>query len=92
MVKKIPFKMGIVIGQVKGDRDFSVGLKHGEDETNIEYPPHAVKQANDYIHENYDRELSLYFGPTRFVAIAQELAKTDEETEKQPRRKSRTRQ
>ena len=51
MTRKPPFKMGIAVGQMKGQREFS---------TEIEHPPFAVNQANRYIHENYDPGVSLF--------------------------------
>jgi hypothetical protein len=51
MVRKPDFKMGISIGPLKGQREFA---------TDIEHPPFAVLQANDYIHENYDPGMSIF--------------------------------
>jgi len=47
-----PFKIGINIGRMKGQREFS---------TDIEHPPFAVNQANQYIRDNFEDRFELVF-------------------------------
>ena len=49
-MEKPPFKLGITLGLLKGQKEFS---------TEIEHPPYALNQANDFIRENYDPNMKL---------------------------------
>ena len=49
---KDPFKIGISIGMLKGQKMF---------QTDIEHPSHSFHEANNFIHEKFDPGFSLYF-------------------------------
>lgn len=45
--------IGITVGAKKGERGFQAGPRHGEFETDIQYPIFSIKQLNEYLRENY---------------------------------------
>jgi hypothetical protein len=52
MTERNPFKIGISIGLVRGQRMF---------QTDIEAPSHSFHAANQFIHDKFDDRFSLYF-------------------------------
>lgn len=47
-----PFKLGISIGQSKGQKQFFTG---------VDDCPKAIHDANKYIHEKYDSGFTIFF-------------------------------
>lgn len=52
MERKDPFKLGINVGLLRGQKMYG---------TDIEHPEHAIHEANKFIHEKFDDRFSIYF-------------------------------